>query len=92
MIIEDLEYPMFKLNWYEKLVLRRIKKNLLKEEGSFYLCNHLYDYPYLIGEPIRKKIRKALGGYFSLDSYQERQCRRYARRVMWIDKLLEYNK
>jgi hypothetical protein len=97
MNLEELNYPLFKLNWWDKILLKKAKKCLEKEEGRKYLCIQLWDDWF--STSLKRKIDKSLSGCFTLDVYLSSynsidvdQSLGYKYRVVWINKLLEHNK
>jgi hypothetical protein len=94
--LESLPYPMFKTNWYEKMLLRKALKI-----QSCFLCNRL-SYIYLPILSLKSKVLLSIGGgaYNSLNQYLH-ECGNSEfllcsdltdcnLRNIWIRKLLTY--
>ena len=93
--LENLPYPMFKTNWYEKVLLRKA----LRMKGSF-LCNRLKTgYLVFLSPYLRYKVVMSLCGWNHLEGYLYPQNKQpfiyetegYKLRDIWIRKLLAYS-
>lgn len=92
--IDDAAFPMFKINWYERRVLRKIRRKFRDGEVKKpYLC-HVLPKRFMGG--LRRKIDKALGKHLILDNVVQTSFwhtieDRRELRIRWIDLLLIHN-
>lgn len=91
--LENLPYPMFRTNCWEKLLLKLARKRLIKNEGHPYLCLNLPRYMFS-GKLINKvslSVDGGLEGHLCILLVSKAYyLHRHKLRVIWIDKLLAY--
>ena len=89
--LENLPYPMFKTNWYEKRILNKA----LNETNSTYLCHRIkYEVRPFFNTDLIEKVQKCSEGQLAskLATTVEMmyQINTAELRNIWIRKLLAY--
>ena len=93
--LEQLPYPMFKTNWYEKLILRKA----LRVKDIEFLCVRINTYVCpLLPDSLLYKVHSACNGLLTGHLYNKGikwpselpERGRVELRNIWIKKLLEY--